>query len=91
MAIVQRLIKRLSDRRADMSTRKRRRKSTERVHVISRDEGWAIKKEGRSRASRILRTKDDAVRSTRTLQSQGHDIIIHRADGSIENWKKARK
>jgi hypothetical protein len=37
----------------------------ERIHVISRNGGWAVKKEGSSRASKIYSTKDAAVKGAR--------------------------
>ncbi len=62
-----------------------------RVHVIARDDGWAVKKEGLSRASRLTRTKGEAVDSARTLKKSGHDIVVHRKDGSIEKWEKSKR
>ena len=59
------------------------------VHVISRNGGWAVKKEGNSRASKIYRTKDAAVKGARS-SSKGSDVIVHKRDGSIEKWQKSR-
>ena len=74
-----------------MSNRGHKAKSSERVHVISRDKHWAIKKEGSSRASKIHQTKEAAVNSTQKLRRRGHDVIIHKRDGSIERWEKSKK
>jgi len=74
-----------------MPDRRSESKTSRRVHVIARDKGWAIKKEGLSKASRIHQNKEAAVSSARTLRRRGHDVIIHRKDGSIERWEKARR
>lgn len=59
------------------------------VHVISRNGGWAVKREGATRASKIYGTKDAAV-SGATKSSKGRDIVIHKRDGSIDRWKKSK-
>ena len=60
-----------------------------RVHVISRKDGWAVKKEGNSKASKIYSTKSDAERSASEI-SKGRDVVIHKRDGSIQKWKRAK-
>lgn len=72
-----------------MSKGSGRHKPTERTHIISRDRGWAVK-EGNSKASRVLHTKGAAIRNAQKLKRQGYDIVIHRRDGSIQRWEKAR-
>ena len=47
----------------------------------------AVAAGGKARASKIYRTKDAAVRGARE-SSKGHDVIVHRKDGSIEKWQK---
>ena len=74
-----------------MSNARREAKSSKRVHVISRDKGWALKKEGLSRATKIHQSKEAAVKSARKLVRRGHDVIIHKKDGSIERWEKAKR
>jgi hypothetical protein len=59
-----------------------------RIHVISRKGGWAVKKEGSSRATKIYSTKDAAVKGARK-SSKGHDVVVHKKDGSIEKWYRA--
>jgi hypothetical protein len=61
-----------------------------RVHIISRGDGWAVKREGASRAARIHPSKRDAIDDAERLRDRGHDIVVHRRDGSIERWKKSR-
>jgi len=62
---------------------------SKKIHVISRDGGWAVKSEGATRASRIYKTKDAAV-SGATKSSRCRDIVIHKRDGSIDKWKKSK-
>jgi basic membrane lipoprotein Med (substrate-binding protein (PBP1-ABC) superfamily) len=64
--------------------------SSKRVHIIKRNDGWAVKKEGTERASRIYDNKSTAKEAAKSYQDKGHDVIIHRKDGTIEGWKKAR-
>jgi len=66
-------------------------KPVQRVHVTSRTKGWAVKKQGLSKASRVYPTKDSAVTSAKKYRSQGLDIVIHKKDGTIEKWEKAKK
>jgi len=68
-----------------------KRKRSKRVHVISRKDGWAIKKEDKTRASKIYRNKESAISCARKLKEKGHDVIIHKKDGSIKNWEKSKK
>lgn len=59
-----------------------------RAHVIKRDNGWALKKEGNLKATKVYKTQGDAVKDAQKLRSDGHDIIIHKKDGSIYDWQK---
>lgn len=61
-----------------------------RIHIVKRDEGWAVKKQGTQRASKIYKTKEDAKTGTKVLREKGHDVIIHKRDGSIEEWRKGK-
>ena len=60
-----------------------------RVHVISRKDGWAVKKEGNSKASKIYSTKSVAEKIAIKI-SEGRDVVIHRRDGSVQKWKRAK-
>ncbi len=62
-----------------------------RVHIIKRDNGWAVKKQGGSKASKIYKDKKVAKKRANSLRKKGYDLIIHKRDGSIEEWKKASK
>jgi uncharacterized protein YdaT len=61
----------------------------QRVHVIKRTDGWVIKKEGAERASRKYDTKQEAVESAKNYYQRGHDIVIHKKDGTIEKWARS--
>jgi hypothetical protein len=65
--------------------------SSGRVHIISRDGGWAIKKEGNTKATKIYQSKDSAIRGARKFIEKGHDVIVHKRDGSIQAWEKGKK
>ncbi len=65
-----------------MSTKKR-------VHVIKRTDGWVVKKEGAERASRKFDTKEEAVDSAKNYRQKGHDVVVHKKDGTIERWSKS--
>lgn len=60
-----------------------------RVHIIKRTDGWVVKKEGAERASRKYGTKQEAVKSAKTYREKGHDLVIHKKDGTIEKWSKS--
>lgn len=59
------------------------------IHVISRNGGWAVKREGASRASKIYGTQAAAVSGAKK-SSKGHDVIVHKKDGSIGKWHKSK-
>lgn len=61
-----------------------------RVHIISRhNEGWAVLKQGAARALKVYPTKEDAVIGSYPFLQLGYDLVIHRKDGSVEQYKKA--
>ena len=74
-----------------MSKISTKKKESRRVHIISRKDGWAIKKEDKTRASKIYNNKKSAVSSARKLKEKGHDVIVHKKDGSIQKWEKSKK
>jgi hypothetical protein len=63
--------------------------NSERIHIISRKNGWVIKKQGASRATRIYQNKKNAINNARKYLREGHEVIIHNKDGSIQKWEKA--
>lgn len=65
--------------------------SPKRTHVVKRDSGWAVKKEGAQRATKVYKTKDQAVKDAEKSRKAGNDVVIHKKDGSIQEWKKSQK
>lgn len=63
----------------------------QRVHVIKRGEGWGMLKEGTSRVSHVYTTKQEAIEEGREFKELGYDLVIHKKDGSIQRWEKAKK
>lgn len=66
-------------------------KKADRAHIVKRETGWAVKKEGASRAVKLYSTKDEAVKGAQKLKKSGSDLVIHKKDGSIEKWEKSKK
>jgi len=62
--------------------------TNKRIHVISRKGGWAVKKEGNIKASKVYSTKAAAVKGAKKT-SKGHYVVIHKKDGSIESIEPA--
>lgn len=65
--------------------------ATKGAHVVKRESGWAVRKEGNTKASKVYRTKEEAIRSTEKLRKEGSEVIVHNGDGSIQDWKKSKK
>ena len=56
------------------------------THVVPRDHGWAVKKEGASRASRNFTTQADAVKfAMEQAQKEKAELYVHRRDGTIRD------
>lgn len=57
------------------------------IHVIPRDSGWAVKREGS--AGTIHETKDEALEQARTVvrRSRSGQIVVHGRDGRIAEYK----
>lgn len=64
-----------------------RMRTNQRVHVISRNGGWAVKKEGHSKAFKVYSTKSAAEKGAKRI-SKGHDVIVHHRDGSVQKWQR---
>ena len=62
--------------------------SDKRVHVISRGDNWAVKKEGTTRASKIYQDRESAITGA---HKSGLDVVVHKKDGSILKWVKPKK
>ena len=64
--------------------------SSKRTHVVKRESGWAVKKEGAQRATKVYTTKEQAVKGAEKSRKAGSDVVIHKKDGSIQEWKKSK-
>lgn len=49
------------------------------------------KKEGNEKASKIYPTKEEAIEGAEKLLEEGSDLVIHKGDGSIQDWRKSKK
>lgn len=60
--------------------------NSNRIHIISRGNRWVVKKEGMSRASRILDSKKKAINNAKQKLVLGKTskIVVHRKDGTVE-------
>ncbi len=74
-----------------MNIPKRKTTSVKRIHIVKRDYGWAVKKEGKKRASKVYKTKEEAVKGAQKHKKNGNDVVVHTKDGSIQRWEKSTK
>lgn len=60
------------------------------LHVIAKDNGWIVKKEGAQRAQKAYKLKREAVAGALSTVKKGtaKAVIIHKKDGTIESWKR---
>ncbi len=65
----------------------------ENFHVIKRETGWSVKREGTSRAASVHRTQEEAITNARKLakRSKQSVIVVHSEDGSIESQEQVSK
>lgn len=68
----------------------KKQSTSKRTHVVKRDSGWAVKKEGSQRATKVYKTKEQAVKGAEKSRKSGNDVVIHKKDGSIQQWKKSK-
>jgi len=56
------------------------------AHVVPREDGWAVKREGASRASKTFSTQADAIKYGREqAKSSKGELFIHKRDGTIRD------
>lgn len=62
---------------------------TSKLHVIAKDNGWVVKKEGSARAQKSYKYKKEAVSGALVTIKKGNAkaVVIHKKDGKIESWK----
>src|SRR6185436_15690394 len=54
------------------------------IHVVPRNEGWVVRREGTTRATSVHSTQRDAVQAARKIaRHHNGELIIHRRDGRI--------
>jgi|WetSurMetagenome_2_1015567.scaffolds.fasta_scaffold493994_1 hypothetical protein len=60
-------------------------------HVVPHERGWAVKAEGKARASAVLPTQAEAIAAAKRIAAnQGGYVLIHRRDGTIRTEKVDR-
>lgn len=56
------------------------------LHVVPRESGWAVKREGADRASSMHRTQTAATnQAARVAKRERGEVIIHRPDNVIRD------
>ncbi len=64
-------------------------KASTRIHVVPRNGGWAVRREGADRATSVHNSKKDAVeRATDLAKKNSSRLIVHKQDGTIEKHRK---
>lgn len=62
------------------------KKSNNDYHVVPRDKGWAVQREGGERASSVHPTQKEAINTGRGLAQESHgELRIHGKDGRIRD------
>jgi uncharacterized protein YdaT len=55
-------------------------------HVVPHPEGWAVKSEGASKATKVTRTQKEATDVAREIaKNQQSEVVIHRSNGQIRD------
>jgi len=58
------------------------------VHVTPHKDGWQVKKEGASKASKVTDTKKEAeIEATKIGKKEGSEVVIHGKNGIIQEKK----
>lgn len=53
-------------------------------HVVPHPDGWAVKSEGATKATRVTKTQQESADIAREIaKNQGSEMIIHGKDGKI--------
>lgn len=54
------------------------------LHVVPREDGWAVKRAGSARASQLFNTQAEAIKAaTKTARSSRSEVVIHGRTGAI--------
>ncbi len=66
------------------SSKRNKRGRTWHQHVVTYEEGWAVRREGNQRITSKHRKQSTAIRKAKSLAKKYKaDVIIHRASGGI--------
>ncbi len=53
-------------------------------HVVKHQEGWAVKGAGNSRATKVVKTQEQAIEAAKSIaKNQGSELFIHGRNGQI--------
>src|SRR5258707_14281802 len=56
----------------------------ERFHIVTHENGWAVKREGKSAPESVHATQKEAIDAGRDLALKTDaDLVVHRADGTF--------
>jgi hypothetical protein len=56
------------------------------LHVVQRNDGWGVRREGNSRDSIQARTQQEAIDlAQQTARNEGGEVIIHGRNGQIRD------
>lgn len=62
------------------------------IHVVPYNGGWAIRREGNSKASKLLETKNEAIEEARNMAwKNNEEVIVHNKKGNISKGKRYGK
>ncbi|QAS51965.1 DUF2188 domain-containing protein [Halobacillus litoralis] len=60
--------------------------SNQAEHVVSHEDGWAVKAEGAEQPTKVYDNKQDAInRAKEIAQNKGTSAVIHTKEGTIQN------
>ena len=55
-------------------------------HVVPHPKGWAVKKAGSDKASKITSTQEQAIKVAKSIaKNQKSEVVIHRPNGQIRD------
>lgn len=53
-------------------------------HIVKHENGWAVKGEGNSRATKVLKTQEQAIEVGKSIaKNQSSELFIHGRNGQI--------
>lgn len=58
------------------------------VHLVPHDKGWAVKRTGNDRPSKVFEKKPDAMeQAIRVARRDNTVLVVHRQDGSVQSQR----